>query len=34
MEAWYTTALDVVETLSGAVDADVHVFVADVILSF
>ena len=34
MEAWYTTALDIEETLSGAVDSHVHVFVADVVKSF
>ena len=34
MEAWYTTALDIEEVLAGAVDAHVHVFVADVVKSF
>ena len=34
MEAWYTTALDIEEVLSGAVDSDIHLFVADVIMSF
>ena len=34
VEAWYTTALDIEEVLSGAVDSDVHLFVADVIKSF
>ena len=30
VEAWYTTALDIEEVLSGVVDSDVHLFVADV----
>ena len=34
MEAWYTTALEIEEVLSGIVDSDVHLFVADVIKSF
>ena len=34
VEAWYTTALDIEEVLSGAADSDVHLFVADVIKSF
>ena len=34
VEAWYTSALDVEEVLSGATDSDVHFFVADVIKSF
>ena len=34
MEAWYTTALDIEEVLSGAVDSHVHLFVADVVKSF
>ena len=34
VEAWYTTALDIEEVLSGAVDSHVHLFVADVIKSF
>ena len=34
VEAWYTTALDIEEVLSGVVDSDVHLFVADVIKSF
>ena len=33
-EAWYTTALDIEEVLSGSVDSHVHLFVADVIKSF
>ena len=32
--AWFTTTLDIQEVLSGAVDSDVHLFVADVIKSF
>ena len=34
VEAWYTTALDSEEVLSGAVDSDIHLFVADAIKSF
>ena len=34
VEAWFTTALDIEEVLSGVVQNDVHVFVADVIKSF
>ena len=34
VEAWYTAALDSEEVLSGAVDSDVHLCVADVIMSF
>ena len=34
VEAWYTTALDIEEVLSGVVDSDVHLFVADVAKSF
>ena len=34
VDAWYTTALDVEEVLSGIVESDVHLFVADVIKSF
>ena len=34
VEAWYTTALDIDEVLSGAADSDVHLFVADVVKSF
>ena len=30
VEAWFTTALDIEEVLSGVVQNDVHVFVADV----
>ena len=34
VEAWYTSALDIEEVLTGASDSDVHLFVADVIKSF
>ena len=34
LEAWYSTALDIEEVLSGIVDSDVHLFVADVVKSF
>ena len=34
VEAWYTTALDIEEVLSGVADSHVHLFVADVIESF
>ena len=34
VEAWYSTALDIEESLSGVLDSDVHIFVADVIKSF
>ena len=34
VEASYTTALDIEEVLSGVVDSDVHLFVADVNESF
>ena len=34
VEAWYSSALDIEEVLSGASDSDVHLFVADVIKSF
>ena len=34
VEAWYTTALDIEEVLSGVVDSDIHLFVADVVKSF
>ena len=33
VEAWYTTALDIEEVLSGVVVSDVHLFVADVVKS-
>ena len=34
IEAWYSTALDLEESLSGAFHSDVHIFVADVVKSF
>ena len=34
VEAWYTSALDIEEVLSGASDSHLHLFVADVIKSF
>ena len=34
VEAWFSTALDIEEVLSGAADSHVHLFVADVIKSF
>ena len=34
VEAWYTSALDIEEVLTGAADSDIHLFVADVIKSF
>ena len=34
VDAWCTTALNVVEVLSGAVDSDIRLFVADVVKSF
>ena len=34
VEAWYTSALDFEEVLSGVADSDVHLFVADVAESF
>ena len=34
VEAWYTSAFDIEEVLSGAVDSHVHLFVADVVKSF
>ena len=33
VEAWYTSAFDIEEVLSGSVDSHVHLFVADVIKS-
>ena len=33
-EAWYTSAHDIEEVLTGAADSDVHLFVADVMKSF
>ena len=34
VEAWYTSALDIEDVLSGAADSHVHLFVADVVKSF
>ena len=34
VEAWYSTAFDLEESLSGALDSYVHIFVADVVKSF
>ena len=34
VQAWFTTALDIEEVLSGIVEGDVHILVADVIKSF
>ena len=34
MEAWYTSALNIEEVLTGATYSDIHLFVADVIQSF
>ena len=34
VEAWYTSALDIEEVLTGATDSHIHFFVADVIKSF
>ena len=34
VEAWCNTELDIEEVLSGVVDSDIHLFVADVIKSF
>ena len=34
VEAWYSTALDLEESLSGVLDSDVRIFVADVVKSF
>ena len=34
VEAWFSSAFDIEEVLSGAVDSHVHLFVADVIKSF
>ena len=33
-EAWYSAALDFEESFSGALDSDVHMFVAGVVKSF
>ena len=34
VEAWYTSALDIEEVLTGATDSEVHLFVADAVKSF
>ena len=34
LDAWYTTALDIEECLTGGVETDVHLLVADVVVSF
>ena len=34
VEAWHTTAFDIEEVLSGIVESDVHLFVANVIKPF
>ena len=34
VEAWYTSAFDIEEVLSGSVDSHIHLFAADVIKSF
>ena len=34
VEAWYTSAIDIEEVLSGASDSHIHLFVAGVIKSF
>ena len=34
VEAWYATALDIEEVLTGAADSHVHLFVGDVMKSF
>ena len=33
VEAWFSVALDLEESLSGALDSDVHIIVADVVKS-
>ena len=33
-EAWNSAALDIEESFSGALDSDVHIFVAGVVKSF
>ena len=33
VEAWFSSALDIEEVLTGATDSDIHLFVADVIKS-
>ena len=34
VDAWYSTSLGIVEAVSGIVDDDIHLFVADVVRSF
>ena len=34
VDAWFSSVLDIEECLSGGVDSDVHLFVADVVKSF
>ena len=34
VDAWFSSALDIEECLSGGIDSDVHLFVADVVKSF
>ena len=34
VEAWYSTAWDIEDSLSGILDSDLHIFVADVIKSY
>ena len=34
VEAWYATAFDIEEVVTGAADSHIHLFVADVIMSF
>ena len=34
VEAWFTTAVDIKEVLSGVVEGDLSIFVADVVKSF
>ena len=34
VEAWHSTALDIEDVLSGAAGSDIHLFVADVVMSF
>ena len=34
VDAWFSSALDIEECLSGGVDSDIHLFIADVVKSF
>ena len=34
VDAWYSTSIDIEEVVSGVVDEEVHIFVADVVKSF